>query len=606
MTQLDQKIKTEDRTFGFFIDGMLAVWELLGDYKKKMLTVIAWIIFIEFFHVLLPFLAKLITDEIPTIINQKEFNGYFIYLIFTMLAIGIFSSYLHHFSLERNFLKYLTELDRIWPVKAQKKLLELSVNFHEKENTGKKIAKIQKGCDRLCGILEKLRWGVMPTLVYLIINTIFTLIIDWRIGLLFFIPLIPAFLVVYYGLKKAEIIWESCEKNWEIASGLFCQSVLCVQTVQNYVQEKKELHNCSEKRTKAERLDIEACFLLERYAFFMDAILKTFYVLTIFVSIYFAVHGEITIGTIVFIIATGSVTSGAIWQLAQEYMGISKYLVSVMRVKRLLDEKSEIKNSPNAITPDEFKGKLKIKNVKYSYPDKKHSVLKGINIEINPGEMVAFIGKSGEGKTTVVKLICRMMDINSGEITLDKVNIHNIDISWYRKNFAIVSQDIDIFDDTLFNNIRYGCPTASEAQVKEALRAAHLHVILDNKDRFPKGINEQVGERGVKLSGGEKQRVGIARAYLALLNGARVLVLDEATSSLDSEAERAIQEMINKLREANNISIIAIAHRLSTIQRSDMIYVINGGKVVEKANHEELMKKKGIYSELVNLQKIRD
>ena len=196
-----------------------------------------------------------------------------------------------------------------------------------------------------------------------------------------------------------------------------------------------------------------------------------------------------------------------------------------------------------------------------------------------------------------------MYDPNRGTITLDGTPIRMITRDWYRRTFATVQQRVDIFDGTLRENIVYGCDReVSDEELALAIRAAHLGRITDDSRRFRLGLETLIGERGVNLSGGEQQRVGIARAYLALLHGAKVLILDEATSSLDSEAERAIQEMVNDLRTRRTISIIAIAHRLSTIQAADHIYVIEDGLIVENGNHEQLLRRNGLYARLVALQ----
>ena len=219
--------------------------------------------------------------------------------------------------------------------------------------------------------------------------------------------------------------------------------------------------------------------------------------------------------------------------------------------------------------------------------------------------MIAFVGKSGSGKTTLVKLLLRAYDPVSGSIMLDGQDIRSLQRGWYRRLFASVRQDVDVFDGTIRDNVAYSHPDATDQEVEQAARAAHLGAVIDEKDRFPLGLMTIVGERGIRLSGGEKQRVGIARAYLHLLKGARFLVLDEATSSLDSQAERAIQDMVNRIRQEQRITVIAIAHRLSTIKLADRIYVLQQGRITEQGTHHELTSLGGIYANLVHLQQLQ-
>jgi ABC-type multidrug transport system fused ATPase/permease subunit len=197
-----------------------------------------------------------------------------------------------------------------------------------------------------------------------------------------------------------------------------------------------------------------------------------------------------------------------------------------------------------------------------------------------------------------------MYDVSSGEILLDGMNIKNLDLAWYRRLFAVVAQEVDIFDASLRDNIIYPNAAATPEQIRTALKASHLEAILNDASRFPRGLETEVGERGIKLSGGERQRVGIARAYIAILSGAKVLILDEATSNLDSSAECAIQQMLDLVRRELRVTIIAIAHRLSTIQRADRIAVVNHGRIAELGDHQKLIAKNGLYAELVELQRL--
>jgi len=243
----------------------------------------------------------------------------------------------------------------------------------------------------------------------------------------------------------------------------------------------------------------------------------------------------------------------------------------------LIEQKTDVENSPEAIVPKKFEGNFEFKDVSFRYGNKNRYILRKLNLEINQGQMVALVSKTGEGKTTLIRLLCRMYDVEEGGIFLDEREIKTIDLSWYRKLFAVVQQDVDIFDTSIINNIKYAYPRSTEEQVRESLKASHLEKVINDENRFPDGLKTQVGERGVRLSGGERQRVGIARAYLSLLNGVKVLVLDEATSALDSETESEIMDEIYNVSEDK--TLIIIAHRLSTTERCQRVYTIENKKI---------------------------
>lgn len=375
-------------------------------------------------------------------------------------------------------------------------------------------------------------------------------------------------------------------------------------TVQSYVQEDRERDRLGDVRNSMAELDTDIAIRIQTYFWLIGSLLHLSFVFTLAIAVYFVYEGTSSAGTIVYLIATGNVTLQSVWEISNIYSRIMRDLVAVERMKILLDEEAEIRNEAEGVKLTSLRGEIQFKNVSFTYPGKEQPVLDHFSIEMKPGQMVALVGKSGEGKSTIVKLLCRMFDITEGEILLDGKNIQDLDLFWYRKLFATVQQDVDIFDASLLENIAYPCPEYTQEEIERALQAAHLLTMVQDTEKFPEGLQTMVGDRGVKLSGGERQRVGIARAYLALLKGARFLILDEATSSLDSEAESAIQAMIDDLHKDMPITIIAIAHRLSTIQKADSINVVQGGKIIEYGDHEKLMRHNGLYSRLVELQQL--
>ena len=268
---------------------------------------------------------------------------------------------------------------------------------------------------------------------------------------------------------------------------------------------------------------------------------------------------------------------------------IQKGIAAAVSIFSLLDEDNE--DDQGQLDANDLEGSINFKNVCFSYNQAEHT-LDGINISINPGETIAIIGKSGSGKTTLVNLIPRFYEIESGQLLIDSENIQNYSLKSLRSNISLVTQEVTLFNDTIFNNIAYG--KYSDNEVRKVVTSAHMDEFIDN---LPKGLDTLVGDQGILLSGGQRQRIAIARA---LLKDAPILILDEATSSLDSESERYIQKALDQLMK--NRTTLVIAHRLSTIENADRIIVLSKGRIVEQGHHNELIKQNGEYASLHRLQ----
>lgn len=281
--------------------------------------------------------------------------------------------------------------------------------------------------------------------------------------------------------------------------------------------------------------------------------------------------------------------------LSSAYYNVQKGTSALDRIEQLLHVENVIREAPNAVAIQSFEHTIEFRDVHFAYGDKK--IINGINLTIEKGKVIALVGASGAGKSTLVDLIPRFHDVTSGEIRIDGVNIKDCKIDDLRRLMGVVSQDPILFNDTIYNNITLGTGGATKEGVAEAARIAHADKFIQHKSE---GYETIAGDRGVRLSGGERQRITIARA---VLKNPPIMILDEATSSLDTESERIVQEAINTLMK--NRTCIVIAHRLSTVQHADEIIVLDKGTIAERGTHAGLLAKDGIYKRLVELQQVK-
>ncbi len=301
-------------------------------------------------------------------------------------------------------------------------------------------------------------------------------------------------------------------------------------------------------------------------------------------------EGEATVGDFAFVVGIYALLSGHLRQIGDRVRETQRAANDMEEMVEYSLTHLQVADEPGAKPIKVKGGKIELKKVRFRYPGQKEWVYKNFSLTIQPGEKIALVGHSGGGKSTFVKLIQRLYDIDAGEILIDDQNVAKVTQQSLRESIALVPQDPILFHRTLLENISYGAKKATKKQILEAAKKAHVEEFIDT---LPKKYNTLVGERGVKLSGGQRQRIAIARA---MLSPASILILDEATSSLDSISEKYIQEALAVLQK--NKTTIIIAHRLSTIKSADRILVLNGGKVVEEGKHSQLLKKKGKYAEL--------
>jgi len=366
-----------------------------------------------------------------------------------------------------------------------------------------------------------------------------------------------------------------------------------IKEIKSFTKEEEEKKNAHQKIALHTKKILQALKLSAIFQPLIQFISGTGTVIVIFIGGRLALAGDLPLGDLVAFFLYMNMFYEPITSLGRINEGLQQALGSAERVIEILDMEPEIKNHPEAEHLGNVEGRIEFINVNFRYV-KGVPVLRNINFDLEPGESAALVGPTGVGKTTLANLLPRFYEIESGKILVDGKNIKKIKVDSLRKNISLVSQDVFLFNGSVRDNIRYGRPGAEENEITEASLTANAHEFII---KLEKGYDTTVGERGVKLSGGQKQRISIARA---ILKDAPILILDEATSSVDTRTEQLIQEALEKLMK--NKTTIIIAHRLSTIQNADKIFVLKQGEIVEEGQHSELIKQDGLYSQLCKNQ----
>ena len=482
-------------------------------------------------------------------------------------------------------------------LKTKKKLLELHLGYHETFSTGTQVSKIVKGVHRLTELIWFTFEEFIPTSVQLLITLALLLNEQWILAAVFalFTPIILG--ITLYEGKKVQPLRQEYHRKFDEAIGELGESVFNISTVKDYVQEKQQFHKFEHLLKEYVQGSRRRFEFSHRILLWRDMAITLGRIGTLSVAAYLVLRGILSPGSLVL---TYSLTERAFLgtqRMGRLYSFLGDAMESINRLVNLLQEKPAITNISHPLPVKHLSGDINFKNVSFSYNEGK-AVIHNFHLHIKPQQVVAFVGRSGSGKSTLAKLLLRNYDVQQGNIFVDGTDIRQYRIEEYKKRIAVVSQNVEIFNRTVLENIRFAKPEASKTEIIAAAKKAHAHrFIMD----FPKEYDTIVGEKGIRLSGGQKQRVSIARA---LLKNPDVYVFDEATSSLDSESEQYIQHSIFSI--AGKKTAIIIAHRLSTIRKVDMIIVLDKGKVVEQGTYQQLMQKKGLFYKMVQLQEMAE
>ncbi len=572
------------------------LWHLLKPYRKSFSSISALIIVLAFLDLLSPYILKLLIDGLNGF--DVENLVYLIQFIVLYLVSNQVHSVLDYFS-DRRILKLLVEIEYELGIKSQAKLVSLDLGYHERENTGSKIIKIERGIDKISQFINNIFWEVAPTFVQLFFTLIALFWTDWRIGLsfLFFAPLY--LVTTYYANKKMYPIRKEIYRDYEVASGKMGQSIMNINAVQSFVQEKRELNEFDKIKIHVRDNENKQFGWMMKVGLGRNMIVDIGRAVVLFLGVYLVYKGVMTVGTLIFAFTLSEKAYGSLYRLSRFYDRMEEGREGVNRLLKLFNSETAIINKKNGYKPKAIRGEFKFENVSFYYGDNKKPAINNLNLKITPGCVIALVGPSGGGKTTVARLLYRHYDPQKGRVLLDDKDLRDYDVAGFRKFLAIVPQEVEIFDLSISENISYAKPNASFKEIKAAARIANASEFIE---KLENGYDTTVGERGVRLSGGQRQRIGIARAILA---NPRILIFDEATSSLDSQSEVLISDAMEKISKGR--TMIIIAHRLSTIKKADKIIVLENGKLAEEGSHMQLAHVKGgLYAKLLKLQELGD
>lgn len=570
----------------------------LFEFKNRIAFAMLCLILTKVASVYLPFILKDIVDTLDA--NVPDNLQVAIVPLGLVAAYGMTRLAIVVFAEIRDTLfgRVTERAIRRIGLKVFRHLHALDLDFHLNRQTGGLSRDIERGTTGISFLMRFMVFNIVPTLLEI---TMVVTILFVNYGIWFaLITLGSIVLYIIYSVYATELrtrYVRAANTADSSSNTRAIDSLLNYETVKYFTNEEFEAKAYDKQLSTWEQAKIKnrlSLFALNGGQAFIIAVAMTSMLALAAVKVS---EEEMTLGDFVLINAFMMQIFMPLNFLGFVYREIKGSLANIENFFGLLAKSPKVQDAPNAMKLAIKEGTINFENIEFSYHEKR-KIIKNISFQVNGGEKVAVVGTSGSGKSTLVKLLFRFYDVSSGNIFIDGQNVSEVSQHSLRQHIGIVPQDTVLFNDSLFANVQYGDPDASHAQVMAAIEMAHLTQFVAS---LPDGVETKVGERGLKLSGGEKQRVAIART---ILKNPTILVFDEATSSLDSQSEQAILTAINEV--AKNRTSLVIAHRLSTIIDSDNIIVMNEGIIVEQGNHHQLLALNGKYSKMWQLQQSND
>ena len=579
------------------MENKIILRRLYNDYTKKFLPKILLSVFFSLIVAgSTAAIAWLLDPAIKKIFIDKDEKLILIIPVAIILAFSLKGGSLYF--AKTILIRTAQEITKIIQMQVMRSLITADTEVIDKKHTGKFISHLTFDVSLISKLVSNVILNLTKdsfTLIGLLIVMFYQ---NWKLAF-FAIIMIPLATIAARSLGKriGKVTVEAADRTGELSTYLIeifkNHKMIKIFQKENYEFGRTErfINNLKDKVIKIETVLVRASPIMETLTGLMIALL-------IFYSGKLIMSGELGLNNFFSFLAAMMLAYQPVRSLATLNMSLNQGLAAARRILPLIDIENKIKELENAKELKISKGEIKFEKVKFKYNKNEGEVLNDIDIFIEGGEMTSLVGHSGAGKSSLLNLIPRFYDRNNGDIKIDNQSIYKTKIRSLRSNISLVAQDITLFDDTIRNNILYANPDASNEELNEAVKFSSSKEFIE---KLPNQFETLIGENGIRLSGGEKQRISIARA---MLKKSSIILLDEATSSLDSDTETKIQEAIKLL--TNNKTTLVIAHRLSTIKNSKKIYVIDDGKIVADGNHENLLKNSEIYKNFYEKQLRKD
>ncbi len=540
-----------------------------------------------------PYIYRNVFDELAKIAGVGEtFEVETIVFFITLWAVIMLVSAALMTLVRMMFAHRMPLVDRSYFLMAVQRVLDLDMSYHLEKKSGEMMKKIDRAVDSFWTITFMIVVNVVPKLILALGVLIWAMTINWVMTLVS-VSLYPlAIWVVFLGLKKTNQLQNKSNTLFDSAIGRAYDAVANIMVVKSFAQEGKERRRFMGKYEKYVKLQQKTSVRWGRIDVWSGAISTMQVIIIISVGAYLMVQGEFTLGQVVMFHTFRRYLYDPLYAIGWDMRHFQFAVLRLEEARKILDREDSVKDLPEAPDLRVKQGLVEMRDVSFKY--QKVGVLSRVNIVFEPGKATALVGHSGAGKSTVTALLNRFYDLQKGKILIDGQDIRKVSQRSLHKNIGLVMQENTLFNDTIYNNIAYARPGCRRAAVYEAAKKANIHDFIMS---LPKKYKTVVGERGLKLSGGEKQRVAIARV---VLKNPPILILDEATSALDSKNEKVIHQALQQVMKGR--TSIVIAHRLSTVVDVDKIVVIDKGRVVQQGTHRQLTRQEGVYKDLVDLQ----